>query len=320
MFLGVGVGAFGAAMFHLMTHAFFKALMFLGSGSVIHAMHEEQDIQKMGGLKKYMPITHITFLMGWLAILGIPGFSGFFSKDEILWMSFHSPLGHPALWAAGVFGAAMTAFYMTRLMALTFWGESRVPKEIHPHESPALMTIPLIILGLLAVVGGWVGIPHVIGSILPGHPENIWEHWLSPVLTQIPGLGHADPETEWTLMGFSVLLVLISASMAIFFYRKGTFIPENTAKALGGFYRLLVDKYRIDELYEATIIRPLVRISDNLWLHVDVSFIDRCTHWCSELIKGAGNMVRTIQSGNLQQYAMYMAIGLVAFLSFLLMR
>lgn len=174
MFLACGVGAFGAAMFHLMTHAFFKALMFLGSGSVIHAMHEEQDIRKMGGLRKYLPITHLTFFFGWLAIIGIPPFAGFFSKDEILWMSFHSPYGHQALWAMGAVGAAITAFYMTRLMCLTFWGKSRVPASVHPHESPISMTIPLIVLGLLSIVGGWVGVPHVIGEALGGIP-NVWE-------------------------------------------------------------------------------------------------------------------------------------------------
>jgi NADH-quinone oxidoreductase subunit L len=320
MFLGVGVGAFGAAMFHLMTHAFFKALMFLGSGSVIHAMHEEQDIQKMGGLKKYMPITHFTFLMGWLAILGVPGFSGFFSKDEILWMSFHSPMGHPILWAAGVVGAVMTAFYMTRLMALTFWGESRVAKSIHPHESPALMTIPLVILAVLSLIGGWIGIPHVIGEVLPGHPENLWEHWLRPMITAIPGIQEADPQTEWTLMGASVVLIAISASVAYSLYGKVSVVPEKIAQLAGGFYRLLVDKYRIDELYQIVIIRPIIWFSENLWLHVDVAIIDRCTHWCADVAKGAGSMARTIQNGNLQQYAMYMALGLVAFLSFILMR
>lgn len=320
MFLGVGVGAFGAAMFHLMTHAFFKALMFLGSGSVIHAMHEEQDIQKMGGLKKYMPLTHATFLMGWLAILGFPGFSGFFSKDEILWMSFHSPMGHPALWAMGVLGAVMTAFYMTRLVALTFWGESRVPKNIHPHESPILMTLPLIVLGVLSVIGGWVGIPHVIGEILPGHPENLWEHWLQPLISNIPGIEEADIQTEWTLMGVSTSLILMSATIAYMLYGKASELPGKLANSFNKSYRLLLDKYRIDELYETILIRPLVWVSENLWLHVDVSFIDRCTHWCSDLIKGAGNMARTVQSGNLQLYAMYMAMGLVALLSFILMR
>lgn len=320
MFLGVGVGAFGAAMFHLMTHAFFKALMFLGSGSVIHAMHEEQDIQKMGGLRKYMPITHITFIMGWLAILGIPGFSGFFSKDEILWMAYQEPMGHPAFWIAGVVGAVMTAFYMTRLMALTFWGGSRVSKDVHPHESPILMTLPLIILAILAVIGGWIGIPHVVSQFLPGHPANHWEHWLHPLLKEIPGLKLADSQTELTLMGTSIGLILISASLAFFFYAKPSSVPAATAKVLGPFYRLLVDKYRVDELYQSVVINPLVWLSENLWLRVDVSLIDRCTHWCADLVKGAGNMARTIQNGNLQQYAMYMALGLVVFLSFILMR
>ncbi len=320
MFLGVGVGAFGSALFHLMTHAFFKALMFLGSGSVIHAMHEEQDIQKMGGLKKYLPITHLTFAMGWLAILGFPGFSGFFSKDEILWMSYHSPMGHPALWVAGVLGAVMTAFYMTRLMALTFWGESRVPKNIHPHESPALMWIPLVVLAILSVIGGWIGIPHIISEILPGHPANIWEHWLNPMITKIPGLAAANPQEEWTLMGVSVTLVLLSSGIAFIFYGKASELPSKLSENFGGLYRLLVDKYRVDEFYEKALIRPFVWLSENLWLHVDVSFIDRCTHWCSNFVKGAGAMARTVQNGNLQQYAMYMALGLVVILSYILMR
>lgn len=320
MFLGVGVGAFGSALFHLMTHAFFKALMFLGSGSVIHAMHEEQDIQKMGGLKKYLPITHLTFAMGWLAILGFPGFSGFFSKDEILWMSYHSPMGHPALWVAGVLGAVMTAFYMTRLMALTFWGESRVPKDIHPHESPALMWIPLVVLAILSVIGGWIGIPHIISEILPGHPANIWEHWLNPMITKIPGLAAANPQEEWMLMGVSVTLVLLSSGIAFIFYGKASELPSKLSENFGGLYRLLVDKYRVDEFYEKALIRPFVWLSENLWLHVDVSFIDRCTHWCSNFVKGAGAMARTVQNGNLQQYAMYMALGLVVILSYILMR
>ena len=156
MFLAVGVGAFSAAQFHLMTHAFFKALMFLGAGSVIHGMHEEQDVRKMGGLRKYLPITHITFVLGWLAIIGAPPFAGFFSKDEILWQAFSSPHGSKALWAIGALTAAMTAFYMTRLMALTFWGKSRFGHDVHPHESPPAMTIPLIVLGCF-VGGRWLG-------------------------------------------------------------------------------------------------------------------------------------------------------------------
>lgn len=320
MFLAVGVGAFGAAMFHLMTHAFFKALMFLGSGSVIHAMHEEQDVRKMGGLKKYMPITHFTFIMGWLAIIGTPLFSGFFSKDEILWMSYHSPMGGKGFWIAGVIGATMTAFYMTRLMALTFWGESRVSKDVHPHESPLLMTIPLIILALLSVIGGWIGIPHVIGSILPGHPENLWEHWLHLKLTVIPGLGEAEASQEWLLMGTSVGLATISAFIGYNLYAKKSDVPSHFARALGPIYKLVSEKYYIDELYDMSMIKPLIQFSRNLWMYVDVNFIDKCTFWITDVVKGAGQMVRTIQNGNLQQYALYMAMGLIVFLSFILMR
>jgi NADH-quinone oxidoreductase subunit L len=320
MFLAVGVGAFGAGMFHLMTHAFFKALMFLGSGSVIHAMHEEQDIRKMGALRKYMPITHITFVMGWLAIIGTPLFSGFFSKDEILWMSFHSPMGGRGFWIAGVIGATMTAFYMTRLMALTFWGESRVSKDVHPHESPLLMTIPLIILAVLSVLGGWVGIPHLIGSALPWHPENLWEHWLHFKITPVPGLAEAEASQEWALMATSVCLASLSAIIGYNLYAKKSAIPANFAKSIGPIHRLVSEKYYVDELYELSVIKPLVQFSKNLWMYVDVNFIDKCTFWITDIIKGAGQMVRTLQNGNLQQYALYMAMGLIVFLSFILMR
>ncbi|MBL7669912.1 MAG: NADH-quinone oxidoreductase subunit L [Bdellovibrionaceae bacterium] len=320
MFLAAGVGAFSAAMFHLMTHAFFKALMFLGSGSVIHAMHEEQDIRKMGGLAKYLPVTHITFVLGWLAIIGIPPFAGFFSKDEILWMSFHSPLGHWSLWAVGAIGAAMTAFYMTRLMCLTFWGKSRVPKNIHPHESPALMTIPLVVLGLLSVVGGWIGIPKVISHILPGEPGNIFEHWLEPLIKAIPNATHAEASLEWTLMGVSVTIAVIAAMMARQFYLKSPQTPEKLAHSLGPIYRLVSKKFLVDELYFRFLINPLIETSKGIWYYIDVNFIDRCTYWVADLVKGAGSFVRSTQSGNLQQYAMYIGLGIVAALSFILLR
>jgi NADH-quinone oxidoreductase subunit L len=320
MFLGVGVGAFTAGFFHLMTHAFFKALMFLGSGSVIHAMHEEQDIRKMGGLKKHLPWTHFTFLMGWLAIIGMPPFAGFFSKDEILWMAFHSPMGHPLLWAAGVLGAIMTAFYMTRLMALTFWGESRVPKSVHPHESPMIMLIPLVVLAALSVSGGWVGIPHVIGAVLPGHPGNLLEHWLQPRITAIPGLGHAEASLEWTLMGASVLLAVISASVAYYFYCKAPEMPRKIANKLGSFYDLVLNKYYVDEIYFGKIINPLVNVSRNIWFYIDVNFIDKTTYVVADLVKGTGAFVKSTQTGNMQMYAMYIAVGLVVALSVIMMR
>lgn len=319
MFLACGVGAFGAAMFHLMTHAFFKALMFLGSGSVIHAMHEEQDIRKMGALKKLMPITHITFFFGWLAIIGIPPFAGFFSKDEILAMAFHSPLGHPALWAAGALGATLTAFYMTRLMALTFWGKSRVPKEVHPHESPALMTIPLIVLGVLSIIGGWIGIPHVIGSVL-GHIPNVWADWLHPLIKDIPDMHHMDATTEWILMAVSVSLATISAAVAYHFYIKRPELPKKFAESIKPAYELVYNKYFVDEAYLGAIINPLVRVSRNIWYYVDVNLIDKCTYWLTDLVRGAGSLVRSSQTGNFQQYAMYIGIGVVVALSIVLMR
>ena len=325
MFLAVGVGAFGAGMMHLMTHAFFKALMFLGSGSVIHGMHEEQDIRKMGGLKKYMPITHFTFLMGWLAIIGFPLFSGFFSKDEILWNAFSSPRSHIGFWIAGVFGAILTAFYMTRLMAMTFWGKSRLDKSVHPHESGALMTIPLIILAILSIVGGFIGVPHVIGQYL-GHIPNFWEQWLQPLIRAIPAsefsAEHAgDHEAlEWTLMGISVALVMLSAATAVIFYIVKPGASEKIKKLLGPIYHFVNNKYFVDEFYFAAIINPLVAQSKNLWFYVDVNFIDKMTHWTSDVTTGAGKMVKSFQTGNMQQYAMYVGIGVVVVMSFVLMR
>lgn len=319
MFLAVGVGAFGAAMFHLMTHAFFKALMFLGSGSVIHAMHEEQDIRKMGALKKYMPVTHFTFVLGWLAIIGMPPFAGFFSKDEILAYTFNSPFGSPWLWAAGALGATLTAFYMTRLMCLTFWGQSRVPKEVHPHESPALMTIPLIVLGILSVIGGWIGIPHVIGEIL-GHIPNVWEHWLHPVIKPIPGWTPIEHSTEWTLMAVSVSLAAVSAFVAYQFYVKSPEMPKKVSESIKPIYNLVYNKYFVDEVYFGSIINPLVNLSKNIWYYVDVNFIDKMTYLAGDLMKGMGSLVRSFQTGNMQQYAMYIGVGVVVVLSFVLMR
>jgi NADH-quinone oxidoreductase subunit L len=320
MFLACGVGAFTTAFFHLMTHAFFKALMFLGSGSVIHAMDGEQDIRKMGGLKKYLPWTHLTFMMGWLAIIGAPGFAGFFSKDEILWMSYHSPRGHWSLWALGVLGAVMTAFYMTRLMCLTFWGSSRVDKKVHPHESPATMLIPLFVLAILSVVGGYVGIPHVIAEILPGHPLNILENWFEPIIKTIPGLSEAEPALEWGLMGTSVGLALISTLSAYQLYIKNPEAVERLTKKISGLHQLVYKKYFVDEFYFGFIVNPLIKLSENLWAYIDVRFIDKCTYWAGDLIKGSGSLVRSLQNGNLQSYAMYIGIGLVVALSLVMMR
>ena len=316
MFLACGVGAFGAAMFHLMTHAFFKALMFLGSGSVIHAMEGEQDVRKMGGLKKYLPITHWTFVLGWLAIIGMPPFAGFFSKDEILWLSFQSPLGHSALWAVGLIGAACTAFYMTRLMCLTFWGKSRVPAAIHPHESPPSMAIPLIVLGVLSVVGGWIGIPHVIGHAL--HLPNVLEHWFEGVIKPIPNLESASALTEFGLMGISVSVASLSAMFAYYCYILKPERPAQMVSRMRGLYNLVYNKYFVDEFYFARIINPLIEGSKNLWAYVDVNFIDKTTYVISDAVRGLGSSARTFQTGNIQQYALYIAIGVAAVIFYLM--
>jgi NADH-quinone oxidoreductase subunit L len=319
MFLACGVGAFSAAMFHLMTHAFFKALMFLGSGSVIHSMHEEQDVRKMGGLKKYMPITHFTFVLGWLAIIGIPPFAGFFSKDEILWMAFHSPRGHILLWLVGVIGASMTAFYMTRLMALTFWGESRIDHKIHPHESPALMTIPLVVLGILSVVGGWLLIPEVIGSNL-GHLPNILEQWYEPLISTVPDLAHGEPLTEWGLMGISVALASISATIAYSFYVRSPDAPKKLMAQFPKLHDFVLNKYYVDEFYFSRIIDPCVSTAKNMWYYLDVNLIDKTTYLVADLVKGGGSFAKSLQNGNIQQYAMYVILGVVLSLTVLLVR
>ncbi len=318
MFLACGVGAFGAAMFHLVTHAFFKALMFLGSGSVIHGMHEEQDIRKMGGLAKYMPLTHLTFLIGWIAIIGLPPFAGFFSKDEILWFAFSSPRGSVWLWLAGFIGAACTAFYMTRLMALTFWGKPRFDAHHkHPHEAGPTMVIPLVVLAVLSALGGFIGIPHVIGEILPGHPGNWLEHWLHGSIAVLDGETHGSPVMEWILMGLSVSIAGLSAITAYFFYVKEPAVAERVKNHMGRVHALIYGKYFVDEFYFSTIINPIVNGSRALWAFVDVNFIDRATFVAGDLVKGIGSTVRTLQNGNLQQYAMFIALGMVGFLAFL---
>jgi NADH-quinone oxidoreductase subunit L len=319
MFLAVGVGAFTAAQFHLMTHAFFKALMFLGSGSVIHAMHEEQDVRRMGGLRKYMPITHLTFALGWLAIIGIPPFAGFFSKDEILWQAFSSVAGGKALWFLGALTAALTAFYMTRLMALTFWGKSRFGHDVHPHESPVSMTIPLITLGTLSVIGGWVGIPHVLSAIIPGHPHNVFTEWLTPVIGHLGGEAEGQTLLEWALMGISVSLACLGAWFAFDGYLIHTKIPKQFAAGLGRVYDLVYEKYYVDEMCFAAVINPLVRGSKAVWFYIDVNTIDKLTYWAGDLVAGFASFVKTVQNGKTQSYALYMALGVVVVMTFVLM-
>lgn len=305
MFLGLGVGAYTGAVFHVMTHAFFKALLFLGAGSVIHAMHHEQDIRYMGGLKKHLPVTHITFLVGCIAIAGIPPFSGFFSKDEILAAAFSKNMVY---WIIGVLTAGMTAYYMFRLYASTFLGEFRGTEEQrqHLHESPAAMTIPLIILAILAVVGGFIGIPAVFME--NGHAL---EHFLAPVFAESMKLKeshHLDHNTEYMLMGVSVAVALVAIFIALNRFRKR---PELGEPA--GFGRLLANKWYVDEIYQAAIIRPINSFSKFLNRGVERNFIDWIVNGIGRLLHYSSRQIRWIQSGQVGSYVLLMVVSILVF-------
>jgi NADH-quinone oxidoreductase subunit L len=273
MFLAMGMGAFSAGIFHVMTHAFFKALLFLGAGSVIHAMHDQQDIRHYGNLKKYMPKTYVVFLIAALAISGFPGLSGFFSKDEILWYSYAN--GSVLFWAIGVITALFTAFYMFRLVSLTFLGKERFGHDYHPHESPAIMTVPLMVLAFLSAVGGYIGIPEVFS----GENGNAFHHWLSPVFAdaevKLRHFGHHTHFEEILLMSVSTVGALLAIYFAYFIYTKRQQIAEKTAHAVGGLYKLLLNKYYVDEFYEAAVVKPIQNGSETvLWKFTDAKVID----------------------------------------------
>jgi NADH-quinone oxidoreductase subunit L len=262
MFLACGVGAFAAGVFHLMTHAFFKALLFLGSGSVIHGMSGEQDMRHMGGLRKKMPLTHLTMFVGCLAIAGVPLLAGFFSKDEILWMAFRVGGYGRVVWAVGFLGAALTAFYMFRLFYMTFHGDFRGTEEQarHVHESPRSMTVPLAVLALGAVLAGYLGIPKVIGHAL--HVPNLFERFLEPALEPAHhALGEVFPHpledegAEWGLMFASVALAAAGIFLARFLYKSRPALAERMAASLRGPHRLLLDKYYVDELYDRLFVQ-----------------------------------------------------------------
>jgi NADH-quinone oxidoreductase subunit L len=298
MFLGLGVGAYSGAVFHVITHAFFKALLFLAAGSVIHAMHHEQDIRKMGGLKSKLPITHITFLIGCIAIAGVPPFSGFFSKDEILAAAYAK---NPIYWFLGVVGAAMTAFYMFRLYATTFLGQFRgtEAQASHLHESPISMTLPLIILAVLSAVGGAMGVPEILG----GH------HWLSHHLSSIIGAEHElhlSHTTEWILMGSSVSIALVALLIAINKYSKQADGEPQTT--LGKF---LYNKWMVDELYEKAIVQPLNRFAGFLKEVVEKNVIDGLVNGTGKLVQYGARQTRLMQSGLVGYYILFMVLSIV---------
>jgi NADH-quinone oxidoreductase subunit L len=306
MFLGLGVGAYTGAVFHVMTHAFFKALLFLGAGSVIHAMHHEQDIRKMGGLKKYMPITHITFLLACLAIAGIPPFSGFFSKDEILTASYTV---NPLYYYIGVAGALMTAFYMFRLYTLTFLGKFRGTheQEHHVHESPWQMTFPLIILAILSVVGGWIGIPEVFAE-----NAHSLEHFLAPVFaesTKLAAHHHLEASQEYMMMGGSTVLIIIVCVIAYVKFKK----YEPTDAENTGIAKVLENKWYVDELYNAIIVNPLNALAGFFKNIVERSGIDGLVNGVGRLIGYGSRQLRLLQSGQVGNYILIMVLAMVVF-------
>jgi NADH-quinone oxidoreductase subunit L len=315
MFLGLGVGAFTAGIFHLMTHAFFKALLFLGSGSVIHALGGEQDIRKMGGLKGKIGTTWWTMLVGTVAIAGFPPLAGFFSKDEILWQAYTSTRGHWGLWLVGAVVAGMTSFYMFRMMFLTFYGKSRMTAEVehHVHESPGSMTVPLMVLAVGSVVVGWVGIPHVLGKTLGELPNGI-ERFLEPVFEHPVKLG-GGPESEtmeWLLMGVSVGIALLGLLLARSFYLKNPALPERLMTRYRALYTTLLNKYWVDEIYDALFVRP-VKIASTylLWKFCDVILIDGAVNGVAEMARGSGGILRRLQSGSTRSYAAWILLGAV---------
>ena len=318
MFLAVGVGAFAAGIFHLMTHAFFKALLFLAAGSVIHALGGEQDMRQMGGLKKKLPVTYWTNLMGVLAIAGIPGFSGFFSKDEILWQAYSSPYGGLGFWIVGAVTAGLTAFYMGRHLFMIFHGESRVDphRAGHVHESPSAMAVPLILLAVLAVVGGYLWVPAALGG---GQP---FESFLAPVFglesTHKLGAEVHSSSPELLVMGISVLLALGGIGVAYRFYVKNPRRPALLAARWPRTYRALLNKYYVDEFYGVIIVKPLVRGSQLLWRGVDSFVIEGTVNGVGRLLESGGSVLRRLQSGYVRTYALTILGGTIVILWYVL--
>ena len=337
MFIAMGVGAYAAGVFHLVTHAFFKACLFLGAGSVIHAMHHEQDMRKMGGLRRYMPRTFWTFMIATLALVGVPGLAGFFSKDEILWQAYlHSPI----LWAAGFGGAALTAFYMFRLMFMTFFGESRADEHTreHLHESSGWMTWPLVVLAVGSLGAGYLGVPAALGG------SNIFERWLAPVFSQgAHGGGHVvhhELSLEYGLMGASVVIVGLGILLAYLIYQRGVLKASSFAGIAGGVpHRIIFNKYYVDEFYYGTFLRGTLALSrafrwfdhkvvDGVvngsatvtrlgsWLTglVDNRIVDGLVNLTADSFHVLGGAARRIQTGSINAYLYVIVIVVTAVL------
>jgi len=325
MFLACGVTAYSAAIFHLMTHAFFKALLFLCAGSVIHALGGEQDMRNMGGLRKKIRVTFWTMTFGTFAIAGFPPLAGFFSKDEILFQTWDSPHGSKVLWAMGLITAGITSFYMFRLWFMTFFGERREAEhgaghgehghnEDHVHESPWMMLGPLAILAFLSFTGGWVNIPKAFGG------GNHFDEFLAPVLKAGAATAeHENPGLEMTLALTSVIVALVGFAFAWLFYYKRRDLPDKFAAALNGVYTLVRDKYRIDELYNWLFVQPVIKFSRNfLWQQVDVGTIDAVVNEAADSAQNISNETRRMQSGNIRSYAGWVALGAAVIVAYMI--
>jgi NADH-quinone oxidoreductase subunit L len=354
MFLAMGVGAFGAGIFHLYTHAFFKACLFLGSGAVIHALHGEQDIRNMGGLKNGLPITYWTFLIASLAIAGIPALAGFFSKDEILYETFAE--GHTILWVIGVVTSLLTATYMFRLVMLTFHGERRhdAPAPEHPeeeetgaahgadshghapaaahghghtghlHDAPPAMALALIVLAIGSVLAGYLGVPHALG----GHNE--LGEWLRPSFTVAAAAegtrgateGAAESGSlELTLMMVSSVVAVIGVGIGVFIWGKRRQIADTFARQFPGLHRLLLNKYYVDEFYDAAIVHPIQVVStEGLWRGVDVKVIDGAVNGTAAIVGAGAAALRRVQTGSVRTYAGSVLVGVVLILGYYLWR
>lgn len=304
MFIGCGMAAYGAGIFHLYTHAFFKALLFMGAGSVMHAMAGELDIYKMGGLRKKMPITYITFLIASLTIAGIPGFSGFFSKDEILWAAFASakPYGK-FIWLLGTITAALTAFYTFRILFVAFHGKFRgTPEEFnHVHESPSIMTVPLIVLAIGSVIVGYFSIPHFLEPVIP-----------KPVFT-------APHEHEKLVMTMSIIAGVAGIVIAGYIYIVKSTVSERLAKTFSGVYKVLWNKYYVDELYSFLFVKPTLWIAEKfIERFADIKIIEGIVNGIPKLIYKTGLLIRPVQTGQLQQYAIFMIVGIIIFVLIIL--
>jgi NADH-quinone oxidoreductase subunit L len=359
MFMACGVADYVGGVFHLMTHAFFKALLFLGAGSVIHGLGGEQDMRHMGGLRKYLPYTFWCMTIATFAISGLPPFAGFFSKDRILWSAWSSGGAGHIIWVIGVITAGMTSFYMFRLWFLTFFGKYRGPnpdttghghdtdapaaghagavhdaQDAHaasdhghgsPHESPWVMVVPLMILALLSLVGGWVGVPHSL------HGSDRFGTFLSPVVQTVTPVATAEApsapaeeESSSTELIFSAVSVTVAALgfiLAWYLYYKRPDLPPQIAKSFGGLYTLVLNKYKIDELYGAVIIHPLISLSTNVfWKGIDKGLIDGAVDGGAAGAQETSDAFRQMQSGNIRSYAGWVAVGATAVIAFMVWR